>query len=297
MGILFALLAALGAAVADVVPKPILGDYAFETIPHVSPVVFVAIIFVINAVLFSIWRKPSQKISKQHIIALVGAGITESLGTVLYYEGLRRTLASDASIISNSEILFGIILTMIIFHESIKRKEIFPVVLILAGSVAIPMLVEAEQSSFSEIDIASEGNILVVLASVLFAATAILFRYASANNNYSFGKMMQISFISGAVFCIFVLLLFEDWQSIQMPTYEEIPALLLSGIFGMGLSSLFFVMALARIGATRTILLYSSSPIFAVVMSAVYLGEKIQVYDGISLVLLVAGVLLLKDKI
>jgi drug/metabolite transporter (DMT)-like permease len=239
LGCLFALLAALGAAVADVVPKPILGDYR-TSLSNVSPIVFVAIIFVINAILFSIWRKSSQKISQKDIFVLIGAGIAESLGTILYYEGLRRTLASDASIISNSEILFGIILAMIIFHELIKRNEVFPVVLILAGSVVIPILVTMQQNSFSDINITSEGNILIILSGVFFAITAILYRQVSTKNNYRFGQIMWISFVAGAVFCIFVVLVFEDWQSVQMPTYKEIPALLLSGIFGMGLSSLFF---------------------------------------------------------
>lgn len=296
LGCIFALLAALGAAVADVIPKPILGNYDSE-ISHVSPVVFVIIIFVMNAIIFSIRKKPSDKITKNHILALIGAGIAEASGTILYYEGLRRTLASDASIISNSEILFGVILAMILFHELIKRKEIFPIFLILVGSIVIPIGIEFEKNSFSVIDITSEGNMLIIISSVLFATGAILYRYVLRKNHDGFSKIMRISFTSGALFCILVLLFFEDWQSIQIPTYVDIPAILLSGIFGMGLSSLFFVMALVKIGATRTILLYSSSPVFAVIFAAIYLSEEIQIYDIMSLSLIIVGVILLKNKI
>jgi len=296
LGLLFALLAASGAAVADVMPKPILGDYESDA-SHISPVVFVTIMFVINAILFSIRKKASQRIIKKHVIALIGAGIAEALGTILFYEGLRRTLASDASIISNSEILFGVILAMILFHELIKRKEILPIIFILIGSIIIPVTLELANNSFLSIDVTSEGNMIIVIASVLFAVTAIIFKYVNTKDRYDSVKTARITFVAGALFCTFVLLIFEDLQSIQVPTYEDIPTILLSGIFGMGLSTLFFIMAITKIGATRTILIYSSSPVFAVVLASTYLSEKIQIYDVISLSLIIIGVFLLKDKI
>lgn len=57
--------AALGAAISDAIPKPILADQLYgETL---SSIVFVIIIFVVNMELFSILKKPSKKIyEKSH---------------------------------------------------------------------------------------------------------------------------------------------------------------------------------------------------------------------------------------
>ena len=76
---MFASLATFGAVIADVIPKPILGDYEFG-ISYISPIVFVTIVFMINAIIFSVWKKSEQRITKNHAITLIVSGISESLG-------------------------------------------------------------------------------------------------------------------------------------------------------------------------------------------------------------------------
>lgn len=56
-------------------------------------------------------------------------------------------------------------------------------------------------------------------------------------------------------------------------------------------------MALKKMGATRTIILFSTNSIFAVIIAAAYLAEKIQITDWICVVFIISGVLILKDKI
>lgn len=229
LGCILALLAAVGTAVADIVPKSILGDNTAEA--TISPIVFVTIVFAVNAGLFCIRKKSHSKIARNHMFAIIGAGIAEAIGIILYCEGLKSTLASDASIISNSQTLFGIILAMIIFHEIIKRKEIFPMILILIGTILLPMGLEFSQNS--AINIATEGNMLIIASSVVFAIDIVLYRYISQNTKYDFVKIMQISCVAGAVFCAGALVFFEDISTIQIPTYDDISIILFSGIFGL----------------------------------------------------------------
>jgi len=297
LGCGFAILAAVGAAVSDVLPKSILDDHISDG--AISPIVFVTIVFVINAILFSIRKKPLSlsKIARKHLAAIIGAGIAEAIGVILYYEGLKSIFATDAVIISNSHTLFGVILVMIIFHEVIKRREIIPIILILIGAILLPIGVEISQSNNSDLNLVSEGSVLIVASSMIFAIDVVLCRYALQHTDYHFRDIMRIVFISGAMVCLLFLFLFEDLERIEIPTYEHVPTILVSGIFGTGLSSLFFLIALKKIGATRTIIVFSSNSIIAVVIAAIYLSEKIQINDWISIAFIMVGVYILKDKI
>ena len=78
LGCILALLAAVGTAVADIVPKSILGDNTTEA--TISPIVFVTIIFAVNAGLFCIRKKSHSKIAKNHMLAIIAAGIAEAVG-------------------------------------------------------------------------------------------------------------------------------------------------------------------------------------------------------------------------
>ena len=57
------------------------------------------------------------------------------------------------------------------------------------------------------------------------------------------------------------------------------------------------LLALKKIGATKTIIVFSSNSILAVIIAAVYLSEKIQIIDWVSIAFIIAGVYVLKDKI
>jgi drug/metabolite transporter (DMT)-like permease len=134
-------------------------------------------------------------------------------------------------------------------------------------------------------------------SSVFLAIEIALYRHVLQNTNYNHSKLLQISCTSGAIVCICFLFLFEDVSTIQLPTINHIPTIILSGIFGTAIPALFFVMAIKRIDATRTIVIYSSNSIFAVIIAALYLSEEIQITDVISIIFIILGVFILKDKI
>ena len=68
-------------------------------------------------------------------------------------------------------------------------------------------------------------------------------------------------------------------------------------ILGTGMSTLFFLMALKMIGTVRTVLLYSTTAVFGVIFSGLFLAETITSVDIISLVLVLTGIFLLRNKL
>ncbi|MDE0044051.1 MAG: DMT family transporter [Candidatus Poribacteria bacterium] len=63
-----------------------------------------------------------------------------------------------------------------------------------------------------------------------------------------------------------------------------------SGLFSMGLGSLLYLIALAKIGPSKTSALISTSPVFSLIMALVFLKERISLRLALGVGLCVAGV-------
>lgn len=73
---------------------------------------------------------------------------------------------------------------------------------------------------------------------------------------------------------------------------REWVTMVLGGLVGWGLGSLLFVMALAELGATRTSVLTSTSPLFAIPMTALFMNERPSRSVLVGTAITVAGVAL-----
>ena len=69
-----------------------------------------------------------------------------------------------------------------------------------------------------------------------------------------------------------------------------LPLIASTGLFSMGLGSLLYLIALAKIGPSKTSALISTSPVFSLIMALVFLKEKISIRLALGVGLCVAGV-------
>jgi DME family drug/metabolite transporter len=71
---------------------------------------------------------------------------------------------------------------------------------------------------------------------------------------------------------------------------SSLPLIASTGLFSMGLGSLLYLIALAKIGPSKTSALISTSPVFSLIMALVFLKEKISIRLALGVGLCVAGV-------
>ena len=69
--------------------------------------------------------------------------------------------------------------------------------------------------------------------------------------------------------------------------------LAVEGLLGAGIGSLLLIYAVQNIGAGETAVLVSLSPLFALPLAAVFLGERVTRWLVVGIVLAVAGIILL----
>jgi len=84
---------------------------------------------------------------------------------------------------------------------------------------------------------------------------------------------------------------------VQHKRTYEVSIMSIVGFLGIGVTMMFFVMALRLIGAVRTVLIYSTTTVFSIVYSAVILSESISILNIISAGTVLFGLIVLRNRI
>lgn len=131
------------------------------------------------------------------------------------------------------------------------------------------------------------GGLAVVGAAISYAfATIIARRHLKGQSHVttSFGQMLMASIILIPA----SLLLDRPWT--LTPTPIALGAIVTLAVLGTAFAYLMYFWLIANVGATRTSLVTFISPVIAVILGAVILGEKLEWTTGVGLVLIIVGV-------
>ena len=292
IGYILVICAAAFAALLQVVGKPLIESG--NALTEINPIMLAAIVFIINGLFFTpLSRKkdPIKTIGRKNLFLMSLIGITEVLAMIFFFYGLKDSTAINASIFSNSEILFSLLIAIIVFRERLKTNELGPFFMIVFGMMILPILAEIHTNGFvfSELLI---GDLLILTSGLLYAVDINICKYVSDRFNPK--RITQItSFVSG-FFALGLVFALEIPMTLQL---EQMPMISVIAIFGTGLSTLFFFIALKLIGSIRTVIIYSTTSIFGVIFSGLILSEEITFVNMISIVTVMAGIWLLRNKL
>ena len=285
------ILAAALSALVHVVSKPMLDNS--ETAIEINPIVMVFLIYFICGIFFTPLAKNTNPISefrRKDWIFMSLIGVAEGSALIVYFYGLTTSTAVNASLFSNSEIIFSLIIAMLVFKERLHIKEYIPFTMIIVGMMIVPIGNELYQNNFV-LELVT-GDLLIILSGLLFAIDVTLCKYVG--DKFNAKRITQIiSFICAAV-AISLIVIFQIPMDIEL---VQLPSIFIVSIFGTGMATLFFLISMKIIGAVRTVLLYSTTSVFGVLFSGLILAEAITVADIISLVLVLTGIFFLRNRL
>ncbi|WP_268541455.1 DMT family transporter [Candidatus Nitrosotenuis cloacae] len=277
-GVLCAFLAAVLFGMISVVAKP--------TVAAVNPILLSAFVYLIGAATMTgIAGVRFPRVGKRHYLLLVASGISGGvIAPLLYFFGLSQTTASDTSVISNSEIVFSIILAILFFREKVKRRGYLAMLLVFAGIFLVATDLRFSGSAFD----LNVGNMLILASSVFWGIDNNISRMLTKRFENS-AKIAQLkSAIGGGIlFCIVLAM-----QIPIMADASQIPSIILLGAGGFAASLFFFLSALRRIGTVKTILIFSLFSPIGLAASAVFLHEEIGMYQIAATVMMILGIYL-----
>jgi len=292
LGYVLAILAAALYGLIHVIGKPLLEQSSSGV--EINPIALAATIYIINGLFFTAFTrksKPLRSIGNKNLILIAMIAIAEVSAVITYFFGLKDATAINASIFSNGEIIFSLLIAITIFRERLHRKEITPCFMIIFGMMILPIGYDFYNNGMMLTDLVF-GDMLIILAGLLYAIDVNLCKFVS--DRISSLRIAQLlSFIAGG-FAIALLVTF------QMPyeiSFEQLAPISLIAILGIGLATVFFLMALRLIGAVRTILIYSTTAIFGIIFSALFLAEQITLVNVISIVTVMIGMYLLRNRL
>jgi drug/metabolite transporter (DMT)-like permease len=286
------ILAAALSAIIHVISKPMLENS--ENMLEINPIVLAFLIYFIAGIFFTPVAKKTHSISKfgkKDWMFMGLIGIAEVSALIAYFYGLSTATAVNASIFSNSEIIFALVIAMLVFKERLRIKESIPFTMIIIGMMVIPIGNDLFQNNFSLGHMVT-GDLLIILSGVLYAVDITLCKYIG--DRFDTKRVTQVlSFISAGV-AVSLIAIFQIPMNVDL---AQLPGIITLSIFGTGLSTLFFLMALKIIGTVRTVLLYSTTAVFGVIFSGLFLSETITTTDIFSLGLVLVGIFLLRNKL
>lgn len=187
--------------------------------------------------------------------AVLSGGV---LGPVLLMTGLAHTPASTASLLLNLESVFTALIAWMVFRENVDRRIFLGMLVIVTGGVLL--------SGDIGVHGAAWGAVAIACACACWAIDNNLTRVVSG------GDPVQIAAIkggaAGSVNIGLALLTGAVW-----PSWTTVGAVALIGLFGYGISLVFFVLALRHLGSARTGAYFSTAPFVGASLSLLWLGE------------------------
>ena len=293
-GYVIILAAAALAALLHVISKPLL-DYSGPNIVQINPITLAAIIYIINGLFFTPLTKKNadsvSKIDKKNLFLLTVIGIAEVSAIITYFFGLKESTAVNASILTNGEILFSILVAITVLRERLQKKEAPAFFFIAAGIILLPVGYDLYNNGMVLTDLVF-GNLLIILSGVFVAIDINLCRYVS--NKIGPKKITQVVSFVGAGFAFGLIVAFQVPFDVSV---AHLPGIAIIGIFGTGMATFFFLIALRLIGTVRTVLLYSITSTFGVIFAGILLHESITLQNVFSIVLVSAGLYLLRNRL
>jgi len=215
---------------------------------------------------------------------LIGLG----LGDLLYFRSMKLIGLARAMPISSTYPFFTLVLALLFLAEQFAWTIVGGAVLISVGTylLAFPRgsgRVEGATTQGMEFT----GVALALASAACWAAGTVMLRLGLEGASIVVANSIRMPLLVTVLFAI----LFQRREIGQVREYglRSLGITLLAGTIGTGLGTFTFLAALQRVGAAKTSILTSATPLFGVPFSLI-LGEKLTPRTVVGTFLTVAGV-------
>lgn len=232
------------------------------------------------------WR--ILKIAPRDIWMFLGSGILgQFCFAMFYFRAVAVTSLSVVSTLSMTYSFFALILSRLLFRESLTAAKVTAMAMALLGCALV-----------SEIGIGPPGSglgILLALASGFSYALYSIFSRLELRRGYSPKTVNFYSWLI-AFACASVVWREQRPFAVMAASWQNLALCLAMGlVVGYGANYLYSY-SLAGSEAGRASILTSSSPVFASVAGAVLFREKISLWQALGMACILAAVALLQER-
>ncbi len=224
---------------------------------------------------------------KYFLIIIFGALGIAGFNTFLYY-GLQTTTATNALLINSSTPIFIIVLSALIFRTTITKLQLSGVFLSTIG--VIYLILKGDINHILELKF-TVGDLWIIAACIDWALYTVMLKFKPKELN-AFEFLGLTAFI-GTI--ILALVFFYQGYSFEFSFLEKdevLYSLIYIVIFPSILSFYFWNISTMEVGVNKTGQFTHLMPIFGAVLAYIFLGEVLEFYHFVGIILIGIGIYL-----
>jgi drug/metabolite transporter (DMT)-like permease len=257
----------------------------------ISPLFLNAIRMTLAAtVLAIIFRRELPRITWKATLSSCIVGVFLFLGNELQTTGLVYTTPSKSAFLTGVSIVLVPLLLWVFWRRSVSLGTGTGVALAFIGLylLTIPTLA----GSGLNLSSMNHGDLLTLLSAVVFAFQIILLgRYTQTH------PWRQITVLQVAVTALLMIVTVPVAEKVSVTwTPAVIAGIIVTSLFSLAFAFAIQAWAQQFTPPTHTALIFSMEPVFAWLISFIFLGERLGLRAGIGALLILAGVVISTEK-
>jgi len=217
----------------------------------------------------------ADRLGKKDIPYTVGMVVLDIIAPILLMMGINVGSAANASLLGNFEIVATTLIAFMIFKEKVSGRLWIAILLVTSSSMIL---------SFGGTDSLhfSMGSLLVIGATICWGLENNCTRSISEKSTY---QIVTIKGLCSGTGSFIIAMIMKE----KVPEIKSILIILVLGFVAYGLSIFTYIRAQKTIGAAKTSAYYAIAPFISVLLSFVFLREKITIVFLIALLIMIAG--------
>ena len=225
---------------------------------------------------------------RQTLIPLILMSLTGvfAFNAVLYI-GLRYTSAINATLMNSTTPVTTACIAWLLIGEKITGRRVRGILLSFAGVGWI--VSQGSLDTLLRLNF-NPGDVIVFFATTLWGFYTVMAKRMM--QHLSPLALTSITTCIGALFLLPVASLELAANPTDLRRVEVLAAFLYLGVFPSFLSFLLWNRSIRTFGPSRASLVYNTLPLFAVILSVIFLGETLRTYQMIGGAAIIAGVII-----
>lgn len=236
--------------------------------------------------IFSRFRKTpvSREAIRNNLKMLIVSGVAIGFNWILLFEAYRYTTVATATLCYYLAPVFVIIASPFLFKEPLPFRKILCVIAALIGMVFVSGVLETGFSGSGEF----LGVLCGVGAAVLYASVVLMNKKLTDIDGFD-RTIVQLA--AAAISLLPYVLVTERGTSMSLAPLT-IVLLLVVGIVHTGFAYTLYFGSIKELPAQTSALFSYIDPVSAIILSALFLGEKLTIFSAIGAVLVLGSTLL-----
>jgi drug/metabolite transporter (DMT)-like permease len=220
---------------------------------------------------------------QKHPVFFLALGTLVGISTTINYVAVRFIEPGAASLLSEMSILFGIVLGVYWLHDQLTRQQVIGAAVAIMGVIVI---------TFQPGDFLRLGALIVIASSFLYAYHAAIVKCYGSGMDFLEFFVWRLAATTG------ILILSAAIQNrVALPPDKTTWGLLiLAGTVDVVLSRALYYLALRRLSVSLHSLIFTLSPVVAILWSLALFGSQPTVRDWIGGVVVLAGVAIVTSR-